>query len=154
MDAVSIFSKDFNDALSGFESGASANHDTLFMQIFDRVNRLVHPDTPVENVTLDFLPKIRGEEIKTNWYYTFKKQGVDSSLDFLINFQFNGRDELVSALLLPGSLYEKLFEIDFTDPDALANENLEIKQLQLSDAGATFKFITCGIDGYTIKKNI
>ena len=160
MDQYIIFSKEMNDARGGHETGASAIHDDkLFMQIFDRVNQLVQPDTPVENVTVDFLPKIRGEAKKTNWQYSFQIPDDDGQTDLIIiQFEFNDRDELVIASAISSSLHpdflnEKLPEIDFTDPDALIKERLQIIKFQSSDAGATFKFITCGIDGYTIKKN-
>ena len=155
-----IFSKEINDERGGHETGASAIHDDkLFMQIFDRAYRLVGPDTPVKVAIRDRLHKAQGEEIKTYWHYRFEIPDDDDQTDLIIvSFVFNDRDELVIASAISSSLHpdflnEKLPEIDFTDPDGLINEGLKITKFQSSDAGATFKFITCGIDGYTIKKN-
>ena len=155
MDQYIIFSKEMNDARGGHETGASAIHDDkLFMQIFDRAYRLIGPDTPVDVAINDRLRKAQGEEIKTYWHYSFEIPDDDGQTDLIImSFAFNDRDELLMSRVNSKSLYENLPEIDFTDPDALINESLEITKFQSSDAGATFKFITCGIDGYTIKKN-
>ena len=150
-----IFSKEINDERGGHETGASAIHDDkLFMQIFDRAYRLIGPDTPVDVARENRLFELRG--IKTTWEYSFEIPGDDGQRDLIImEFEFNDRDELVIASATSSSLQpDFLNEIDFTDPDALINESLEIFKYQSSDAGATFKFITCGIDGYTIKKNI
>ncbi len=149
MDSAPIFSKNFNDELSGHESGASAIHDTLFMQILDRVYRLKQPDTPVDIFIRDYV-KRHGEVVKTSWFYDFETKKNEGSI-ISIYFEFNDRDEPIYATVSPRSFREQLSKIKFTDPDALVNEKLHIIKTQPPDAGATFKHITCAIDGYTIK---